>query len=324
MADPTITNVDIGGVDFGQCSFRKETLNLSGAQTVALGTILARDSVSSKLVLFVPGGEASKSTSDGTFNLDPGDTLVINTNGAGNETSTWDATSATITDTTTYPVADQDGLTSIITITGGPYDGVAQTVTFSGTTTANTDVASQMNAQLDGCSVEVSGGQVKITTDGAGTGFDLAAAAGTGGLTWGSSTAGTGDVADIDNVTATEIKTVVEADTTDLTVTVVGDAAVFTATTSIQFVSGNALAKLGLSVETVTANENGIPKAVLNYELAGANGDNVIRALVAGEVRDSKLVIANGTSLTDAIRDQLRNYGIVPIDISELGQLDNQ
>jgi hypothetical protein len=324
MADPVITNVDIGGVGFGDASFRPETLNLSGAQTIALGTILARDSVSGKLVLYVPGGQAIKSTSDGTFNLAPGDTMVINTNAAGNETVTFDAAAATITDTTTYAVTDQDGKTMTVTLTGGPWDGVVQTVTFSGVTTANTAVASQMNTQLDGCSVEVTGGQVKITHDGKGTGMDIATGAGTGDLTWAASVAGTGDVADISAVTATEVKTVTEADTTDLTVTVSGLAAVFTATTSIQFVSGLALAKLGLSVETVNANENGIPKAVLTYELAGANGDNVIRALVGGEVRDSKLVINDGTSLTDPIRDLLRNYGIMPIDIKEIGELDNQ
>jgi hypothetical protein len=97
-----------------------------------------------------------------------------------------------------------------------------------------------------------------------------------------------------------------------------------TATTSIQFVSGAALAKLGLSVETVAANENGIPKAVITYEFAGVNGDNQIRALVSGKVRDQRLVIANGSSMTDAIRDQLRNYGIVPVSVTDLSVLDNQ
>jgi len=324
MANPTITNLDTGGTDFGQCDFRPETLNVSGAQTIAKGTILARDSVSGKLVIFVPGGEARKATSDGTFNLDPGDTMVINTNAAGNETCTWDATQASITDTTAYPVADQDTKTMTITITGGEWDGVVQTITFAVATTTAALVASGINAQAVGVAASVVGGQVKLTTDGAGSGFDIACGEGTGDLTWGASTAGTGDAADINAVTATEIKTVVEADTTDLTVTVVGDAAVFTASTSIQFVSGNAITKCGLSVETVSANENGIPKAVLNYELAAANGDNVVRALVAGEVRDSALVINNGASMTDAIRDQLRDYGIVPVETAELGELDNQ
>lgn len=323
MANLTISNYDLGSLQIGQCDFRSETLNLSGAQTVAEGTILARDSVSGKLVPFQPGGLVQKSTSDGPFNLDPADTAVLNVNGGGNQTCTWDAAQATITDTTTYPVTDQDTKTMTVTITGGEYDGVVQTVTFSGATTTAAAVAAGIAAQTVGISVAVVGGQVKLTTDGAGTDYDIATGAGTGDLTWGSSTAGTGDVGDINAVTATEIKTVVEADSA-ADVTVVGDAAVFSASTSIQFVSGLALTKLGLSVETVTANENGIPKAVLPYELAGANGDNAIRALVAGEVRDNRLVISSGASMTDVIRDQLRDYGIVPITTRELSALDNQ
>lgn len=324
MANPTITNVDVGGVGFGMGSFRKETLTLSGAQTVSEGTILARDSSTNKLVIFVPGGQAIKSTGNGTFNLNAGDTMVINTNAGGNETVTFDAAAATITDTTSYPVADQDTLNCTFTITGGEWSGVVQTVTFAKTTTTALLVAEGINEQTVGLRASDVGGQVVVTTDGQGTGYDIAFGAGTSGLTFAASVAGTGDVADINAVTATEVKTVTEADTTDLTVTVSGDAAVFTATTSIQFVSGNALTPLGFSVETVSANGNGDPKAVLNYELAGANGDNPVRALVAGEVRDDKLVISSGASMTDVIRDQLRNYGIIPITSTELGKLDNQ
>lgn len=326
MSNLTITNCDLGSVVYwaDPHEWQDGILTLDGAQVIAEGTIVARDSVTGKFVLFIPGGQASKSTVDGPFNLDPGDTMVISTNAGANETVTFDAAQATITDTTTYPVADQDGLTSIITITGGEYDSVAQTVTFAGATTTAASIAAQMNAQLQGVQVDLNGGQVEITTDGAGTGFDLAAAAGTGGLTWGASTAGTGDVADINAVTAAEVKTVTEADTTDLTVTVVGAAAVFTATTSIQFVSGDALAPLGLSVETVSANGNGIPKAVITYEIDGANGDNTVRPLVSGSVRDERLVIADGSSLTDVIRDQLRDYSILTVSSTDLSILDNQ
>jgi hypothetical protein len=103
-------------------------------------------------------------------------------------------TAATITDTTTYAVTDQDGLTSIITIVDGGVGSAAgaQTVTFSGATTTAASVAAQMNAGLVGCSVAVVGGQVKITTDATGSGVTIAAAAGTGNLTWGTPVAGTG------------------------------------------------------------------------------------------------------------------------------------
>lgn len=423
MANITITNNDLGSVEHRDCRYQDETLNLSGAQTVAAGRMLARDSVSLKLVNYVPGGAALKSTSDGTFALSAGDTVIVDVNDAGAATATFDAAAATIADTTTYtggtpasitdtttyavadqdgltsiitvnggtpqtvtfsgahttaaaiaasmndqltgvavavaggqvvittdevgvdaslvaaagtgalawaaPVAgagglaDQDGLTSIITLSGGPFDAVAQTVTFSGLTTEVAEVAAQMNAQLDGCNVAVSGGQLLITHDGQGTAMDIAAAAGTGALTWAASTAGTGDVTDISAVTATEFKTVVEADTT-ATVTVSGDAAVLKATTELDFTGGTGLAKFGLSVETITANENGIPKAVMPYALAGANGDNYIRAIASGEVRDDKLSIADGTTVTAAHTDLLRSYGIVAVDVSELNIADNQ
>jgi VCBS repeat-containing protein len=323
MPNLTITNLDLSNVVLKDPKYRDETLNLSGAQTVSEGQLLARDSVSLKLVNFVPGGAALKSTNDGPFNLDPADTIVIDVNDVGNATCTWDAASATITDTTTYPVADQDTKTMTITITGGEYDAVVQTVTFNVATTTAALVASGINAQAKGVQAAVVGGQVKLTTDGAGSGFDIATGAGTGDLTWGSSTAGTGDAADINAVTATEVKTVIEADST-ATVTVSGDAAVIKATTELDFISGLALTKLGLSVETITANENGIPKALLSYELAGANGDNAVRALVGGEVRDDKLVIADGSSVTNTIRDQLRDYGIIPVAVDELNIQDNQ
>lgn len=100
-------------------------------------------------------------------------------------------TAATITDSTTYPVADQDGKTSIVTISGY----APQTVTFAGATTTAAGVAAQMNAQLKGCSVAVVGGKVKITTDAVGSGVTISVAAGTGALTWASPVAGTGDIA---------------------------------------------------------------------------------------------------------------------------------
>lgn len=322
MSNIEITNVDLARVQAGPVVCESDTLTLNGAQTVEEGTILARDSVSSNLVLFVPGGSAEKATSDGPFNFDPGDTLVLDVNDAGSNTATFDAAPATITDTTTYPVADQDGKTEKITISGGVYDGVEQTVTFPALTTALA-AAAAINDQCDGLSATTTGGQVVLTTDNAGTDADITIGTGTTDLTWGASTAGTGDVADIDNVTATEFKTVVEADT-DATVTVVGDAAVMKATVELDIVSGNVIAKAGLEVETITANENGIPKKVMGYELAGVNGNNAVRPIKSGKVRENKLVVSDGSSVTAVIKDQLRDYAIIPVTVVNQAGLDNQ
>lgn len=67
------------------------------------------------------------------------------------------------------------------------------------------------------------------------------------------------------------------------------------------------------------------PVAVLTYEVTRASGgDTPIRALVAGEVNKNRLVIDAGTTITNAHLDQLRHMGIVPINVQQLGALDNQ
>lgn len=60
MPDPTITNVNIGDSILSDAKFRDELLTFAGAGTIAAGTILARDSVSLKLVPFVKGGVANE------------------------------------------------------------------------------------------------------------------------------------------------------------------------------------------------------------------------------------------------------------------------
>ena len=77
-----------------------------------------------------------------------------------------------------------------------------------------------------------------------------------------------------------------------------------------------------------STNENGIPKAVLTYDVTATGaGDEQARVMVAGEVRKNKLIIdADGddSNVDAAVIDQLRDYGIVPIDCPELNIQDNQ
>ncbi len=56
MANITITNEDLAGIQMGDNVFRDELLTFAGAGTVKAGTILARDSASLKMVPFVKGG----------------------------------------------------------------------------------------------------------------------------------------------------------------------------------------------------------------------------------------------------------------------------
>lgn len=77
-----------------------------------------------------------------------------------------------------------------------------------------------------------------------------------------------------------------------------------------------------------TTNENGIPKAVLTYDVVAAGaGDEAIRAGIEGYVRIDKLVIAadgDSSNVDKAVQDQLRDYGITPRTVSELNSFDNQ
>ena len=71
-----------------------------------------------------------------------------------------------------------------------------------------------------------------------------------------------------------------------------------------------------------------IPKAVLTYDVTATGaGDVAIRAGIEGYVRIDKLIIdadGTGANITDAILDQLRDYGITPRTVSELNDFDNQ
>jgi hypothetical protein len=66
------------------------------------------------------------------------------------------------------------------------------------------------------------------------------------------------------------------------------------------------------------------PMAVLTYPVSKASsGDVKVRALVAGEVNASRLVIDAGGSVTAAILDQLRAAGIAETPVEQLGGYDN-
>jgi hypothetical protein len=79
--------------------------------------------------------------------------------------------------------------------------------------------------------------------------------------------------------------------------------------------------KLVLFVKGGSSNQNGIPKAVLGYNLAGASGDNAVRVIEKGEVNKRRLIIAadgTGANVDNAVVDQLRAYGITPVDVAQL------
>jgi hypothetical protein len=67
------------------------------------------------------------------------------------------------------------------------------------------------------------------------------------------------------------------------------------------------------------------PKAVLTYEVGpvAAVTDVAVRVLIAGKVNQRRLKIHDATPITAAHLDALRDCGIVPVDVAQLGKLDN-
>lgn len=94
------------------------------------------------------------------------------------------------------------------------------------------------------------------------------------------------------------------------------------------FKEGLILARDSVSLKFVpfvkggSSNENGIPKAVLPYALvADTSADQRIRALIAGVVNLNRLVIladGDASNVDNAVKDQLRSFGIVPLDVKQL------
>ena len=98
--------------------------------------------------------------------------------------------------------------------------------------------------------------------------------------------------------------------------------------------AGTILARDSVSLKLIpfvkggSTNEDGIPKAVLTYDVtATAAGDEAIRDMVSGSVRVQKLIIdadGDATNVDNAVIDQLRDYCLVSIDVQELNIQDNQ
>ena len=84
---------------------------------------------------------------------------------------------------------------------------------------------------------------------------------------------------------------------------------------------------LVIFVKGGVANENGIPKAVLTYDIDGVIGNNALRVMKVGKVNFTRLIIAadgDNTNIDSAVRDQLRDYSIEVTNVTNLSILDNQ
>jgi hypothetical protein len=98
--------------------------------------------------------------------------------------------------------------------------------------------------------------------------------------------------------------------------------------------AGTILARDSVSLKMVpfvkggSTNENGIPKAVIAYEVTKTtSGDVAVRPCIDGDLQADKLIIhsdGTGANVDAAVRDQLRNYGLVALLSTELQAQDNQ
>lgn len=164
------------------------------------------------------------------FNLDSGDTLVITTDAGGPSTATFNATAAS-----RESGAENFALTNGQTLTVSIDNGPVQTITFLtaefvaiGAATAE-EIVAVINNKIIGAKATVTsaGTKVTITSDRKGTGSGVNVTGGTANTALGFVTgnqAGTGNVSNIDVVTVAEVKAVVEAAVTGVTVSNVGGA----------------------------------------------------------------------------------------------------
>lgn len=90
-------------------------------------------------------------------------------------------------------------------------------------------------------------------------------------------------------------------------------------------IQGTILARDSVSLKFVpfvlggTTNENGIPKAILTYDVtATVAGDIGVRPLVSGKIRVDDLVISGGNQVTQQVKDTLSSLGMTTVSVQEL------
>lgn len=205
------------------------------SKTSAAGTLTLQTASGSPTAGSVTGSNV------GPFALANGDTLIVNVDGGGNVTSTFNAAAASRTASNTETYNLTNGWTLIFAIN----NGTQRTATFNTANFANIATASAQEvvnvlnatiAQYDmGGVASVTGGAPKITSNRLGTGSKVEIVGGTAASTLGfavGSTSGTGDAANAAAVTVAELKTMIEADISGLTVSNSGGAVKITSNTT--------------------------------------------------------------------------------------------
>lgn len=251
----------------------------------------------------------STATILGPYDLEPAEDLTIEIDGSGVQTVTFNATrAARLGVAGTFPTGFAGGETISIKIDGG----VTQLVTFTAGASTAADVAGEINAlPLVGGFADVSGGEVQINSDKRGSGSSVEVVGGTGVATIGhvaGTTLGSGNVADIDAVTAAEVAAQLTAQLTGELAGVDAGGFPFVETVTpgtagtVEITGGTAAATIGFAVAGVlTGNDATAGTALRRPALEG--GDFYVDYV---HVTTEDFVAKRFTSLTKLIAE----YGL--------------
>jgi hypothetical protein len=244
-----------------------------GTGTCALTWDTPVDGASNTLSIALDGGSAQTIEFSGTVTTAAHVAAQIDAQLSGGK--------AVVDGTQVAVYSNTKGATSDVAITDSDCG-----LTFDTPTVVNSaaDIASQLNDQLDGCSVDTSGGQVVIESDSTGQDSSVAIGTGTCTLTWDTATAGTGDPATWGKGTV--------------------------------LARNSSTSKLG-AYKSTGSNDLDNPRFVLPYEVTfSTSGDHRHRVLKSGKVLASRLSAISDptTELTALEKDALvMNSGIIPI-----------
>jgi phage tail sheath protein FI len=209
----------------GQTMWIVRTVHYSDINTPASKTSTAATATIPTAALVATPGSVLGTVVE-PFDLEPGDTLVLVVDGGTPATATLAATAAARESGNAAPFALADGQTLLVRIDGGSVQTIAFLASeFADIAAANAaEVAAVINAKISGGKAIVTGGGTRVTvaSDRRGTASGVEITGGTANAVLGFPTGaaiGTGNVADIDAVTAAEVKTIVEGAVAGVTVT---------------------------------------------------------------------------------------------------------
>lgn len=263
----------------------------------------------------------------GPFALSNGDTLAVSRDATGTATATVAAVAAASLAVNAGPYALANNQTLTVALDGG---GV-QTITFLtaafvaiGAATA-LEVAAVINAGLAGGKADVSANAVRIKSDRLGTGSSVNVTGGTGATPFAfpGIQSGTGNVSNANAVTVAEIKTLVEAAVSGVTVTNVGGAVQISSNTTgapslVQVIaSSTADAKLGFDNAAHNGTASGAQDTLqVLGKTDGLYGNSLSVALTAatsGALDEFNLVVSQAGVLSEVwpnvtMTDSADNY----------------